>query len=183
MKDITPPKESDWEQVIGWDQTDELDGKNAPARPEYGWYNVSQDIYNMCWAAGASDILHYWMDRNQQYLDRYGYKGPRKYSYEYAGSEIFDVVLEYWNLDNGGYSQQGFYWFLVGSDMNEGGGYFKDVFENKVLADYMAPTGGREVVSRKVLTEFITRDFKEDMAIGLDMPSEGKIHQYVVRGA
>lgn len=183
LKGIRAPQKSDWKQVITWDETEGLDGKTVPTRPGCGWYDVSQGIYNMCWAAGASDMLHYWMDRNQQYLDRYGYKGPRKYYYEYAGSDIFDVFLDHWDLDNGGYAQQGFYWFLVGSDMNEGGGYFKDVFENKVVADYMVPTGGREAVSRKALTEFITRAFKEDMAIGLDMPSVGKIHQYVVWGA
>jgi|GEM_PF-2080596 procyclic form-specific polypeptide B-alpha (fragment) len=182
LKGIEPPKESDWEQVLTWDHTDGLDGKTVPTRPGCGWYDVSQDIYDMCWAAGASDVLHYWMDRNQEYLDRYGYDGPRQYNYQSAGSEIFNEFLKYWDNWNGGYVQSGFYWYLVGSE-TKGGGYFKDVFDGKVKAENVIAVGDRKAVSRKAFTETLTKAFKEDMAIGLAMPSIGKIHQHIVWGA
>lgn len=183
LKGIKPPKKEDWQQVITWDVTEGLDGKTVPTKPGCGWYDVSQDIYEMCWAAGASDMLHYWMDRNADYLERYGYDGPCDYNYQTAGSEIFDDFVAHADLNNGGYAQQGFYWFLVGSDMYKGGAYFKDVFDGKVVAENMIPTNGREAVSRKSITQYITRAFKEDMVIGLDMPSIGLLHQYIVWGA
>ena len=183
LKGITPPKESDWEQVIGWEMYDGLDGKSVPTRPGCGWYDVSQGIYDMCWAAGTSDILHYWMDRNQEYLERYGYDGPNEYDYQYAQSEIFDLYVERWGERYGARVQPAFSWFLLGNDMISGGGYFKDVFEGKVEAETFRPTSGRDAVSRKAFTQAFTKAFKEDMAIGYVMPSVGILHQYIAWGA
>lgn len=182
MKGITPPAAGDWKQVKNWNVTDGLEGKTVPVRPEYGWYDVSQGNQSMCWAACASDILHYWMDRNQQYLDRYGYKGPRTYEHKTGGSQIFDDFMKHWGNSNGGFARRGFYWYLVGNSTQEGGGYFKDVFDGKVEIESVGPSKGRKAVSRKAFTEIITKAFKRDMTISMVMPFLSRTHQYIIWG-
>ena len=36
-----------------------------------GWYDAAQDWLNFCWAGAASDAIHWWLDRNKEYVDRY----------------------------------------------------------------------------------------------------------------
>lgn len=183
LQGLSQPAPEEWIQVKGWAVTDGVEGKTVPARQTSKWYDVSQGYLSMCWAAGASDILHYWMDRNADYLARYGYTGPRSYDYKTGASDIFNAFLPHWNHDNGGFAQAGFSWFLEGNESKSGGGYFRDVFEGKVAVESVKAASGRRAVSRKNFTEILTRAFKEDMAICMAMPHLGGSHQYIVWGA
>lgn len=184
VKGIKIPKKEDWLAVYGWEQTEGIDNKTVPNRPGQGWYDCDQFRYNMCWAAGTSDVLHWWLDRNKEYVERYGYTGPTGFDFERRISDIYyDCFIPNWDHDNGGYMQNGYFWFLVGNDTNNGGGYFKDVFEGRVEAEHMVVTGNREGMSRKYFNEYITKAFKNDMGIGLTMPFLNRVHQYVVWGA
>ena len=43
-------------------------------RKNHGWYDInktfSQDTY-LCFSATASNMLHWWMDQNSDYIDKY----------------------------------------------------------------------------------------------------------------
>ena len=95
---------------------------------EYGWYDCKKndpdeamgnkpypdDDARLCWAAAASNGVHWWLDRNQKHLDRYGYRGPREYGDAFS-SEIFHHYK--WHFGNkGGLPVGGLRWFFVGND-------------------------------------------------------------------
>ena len=80
---VTPAPESAWKQL----HTD-YTTYYLPWKKEYGWYDCNKSISTgssgentdseMCWAAGDSNLLHWWFAQNKRYIDMYGdrYKGP-----------------------------------------------------------------------------------------------------------
>lgn len=172
---ITPPKESDWTLIPNV-------GYSWFWKPEYGWYDVCQFRYSMCWAAAACNIYHWWLDRNADYVERYGYDGPRKFDPENATDECFNYLAEHWGYETdgiGNVSYLGFWWFLRGYGNYSGGAYFKDVFENESLSvDYLTTNG----MYRKKFNELLERAFDNKMGIGMTavMPTN---HALAVWGA
>lgn len=80
---ITPPvmngaddEDSDFKRVV-----DQINGSTyieyiAPYSPGNGWYDVNKSPdqvldKNLCFAAAASNMLHWWFDRNAVYIERY----------------------------------------------------------------------------------------------------------------
>lgn len=130
-----------------------------PWKAEYGFFdcnkldptNTDTSAYsdgNLCWAASASNLIHWWIAQNKTYIDRYGdrYKGP---SYEYPlkkkqESDIFQCFTDAF-INMGGYGEAGVNWFISGKipaspprrrPYNDAG-YFKEVFQNVSLGkDY-----------------------------------------------
>ena len=159
---ITPPEESDWiyESMA--------DYSYWPWKPEYGWYDVCQFRYSMCWAATASNIYHWWLDRNADYVERYGYDGPRKFDPENATDECFNDLGGHWGWGatdgKGNVPYLGFWWFLRGYKNYPGGAYFKDVFENATLStDYLTTNG----MLRKQFNEVLEKAFDNKTGIGM----------------
>ena len=60
-----------------------------------GWYDAAQDWLNFCWAGAASDAIHWWLDRNKEYVDRYrqNHDVPE---FGYAGKGVSDVFHSLW---------------------------------------------------------------------------------------
>lgn len=132
--------------------------------PECGWYDCDKrnmfgnntgfiEDGNLCWAAAASNLLHWWMHHNRAYIDAYDRKyGTDLYpdfprpSMEFTGTEesgIFDLFREnFANLGNWDYAAVD--WFLNGtvgrlypndSDIEtKFQGYFKEVFAGVSVA-------------------------------------------------
>lgn len=182
-KGIVPPAKEDWVQVKAWDVTDGYDGKTVVYDPKYGWYDVGQGHKNMCWAASASNILLWWMDQNKEYIDRYGYDGPKgyggkEYPYTAMTSPVFDYFVQHWP-NRGNWTQDGFWWFIAGSSDRDGGGFFKEVFEGKELYEYRYS----ERIHKNSLAYYADKALGEGGAMGLDMDAIGNPHQYTVWGA
>lgn len=130
-----------------------------PWKAEYGFFdcnkvdptNTNTSAYsdgNLCWAASASNLLHWWIAQNKTYIERYGnrYKGP---SYEYPlqkqqESDILQCFTDSF-INMGGYGEAGVNWFISGKIPSSpsrrqpynDAGYFKEVFQNVSLGkDY-----------------------------------------------
>lgn len=120
-------QDSDWQTVNGKNIVMWEDGKSK-------WYDVFQGQTFMCWAASSNNILLWWYNLNKTYVDRYmeekGYNGPA-FSYDgKGGGVIFDYYKTTWP-DIGNSPVAALKWFLQGSSLRAGGGFFPDVFKNK----------------------------------------------------
>ena len=76
VKGITPPNDDEWLKYpnrTSW---------YLPYNEKYGWIDCNKafasngNLYdladgNMCWAASASSILHWWINQNHDYIERY----------------------------------------------------------------------------------------------------------------
>lgn len=178
--------------------------------PGYGWYDCDKrNMFgnnpgfikdgNLCWAAAASNLLHWWMHHNRAYIEAY----DRKYGTELypdfprpsadftdkEESEIFDLFRE--NFANmGNWDNYAINWFVNGtvgslypndSDIEtKFQGYFKKVF---------AGTDDVATAKKMFTKEDFNRTVKEALtnrqALGfvrLTMP-DGEVHAMVIWGA
>lgn len=140
---IQAPEEGAWIKPF----SQAISNYYLPWKEEYGWYDCNKLVpeaggvdCNMCWAASASNLMHWWISRNRSYIDRYGkYQGPDdSYKPREKESEIFTCFKRAF-LNEAGYTDAGVNWFIHGTTndlpywnhYNEGG-YFKDVFPEGV---------------------------------------------------
>ncbi|MDC4182704.1 IdeS/Mac family cysteine endopeptidase [Mycoplasma bradburyae] len=138
-------------------------------KKEYGWYDVNKIAllenqygdFNLCWAASASNLLHWWINNNKEYIDQYfALKSTSDWSKsvpmyypehqsikndkEEGRSQIFQKFTNAW-IDRGGFINDGINWFISGwkprtsgylvNTENNRGGYFKDVFTPKPVRE------------------------------------------------
>lgn len=173
---INTPKDEEWLQVFGWSNSDSFGGKTVPWKEKYGFYDVTQGFYYMCWAASASNILHWWIDRNEENIKRYAkYSGPRKYSSN-EDSEIFRYFRKYWP-NSGNNTAQGFQWFLRGSDYRENGGFFSEVIKKQHHIFSVLRSNGKGI-RKGDIAKFCENAIKNGDAMGLAMHN----HQYTIWG-
>lgn len=153
---INPPKDGAWSLLYPTIKVTEY----LLWKKEYGWYdinkrnpsNISGGIPDgmMCWAAAGSNLLHWWIDQNKEYIDKYvtqnKYKGP-DYQYNAVNavtdnkqeSAIFQSFLNSFQNEAGNIDE-GINWFIHGylpvsntmRDPINYAGYFKDVFPKNV---------------------------------------------------
>lgn len=99
----------------------------------HGWYDCNKTDPNiggvdseMCWAAIASNMIHWWLDQNKANLSGYGYDGLQKYVSS-ARSEVFDYYKSH--LKNTANDvAAALNWFFMGryrTTIRSGGGFFK----------------------------------------------------------
>lgn len=134
-----------WSQVWGWYDCDKRNLRgDYPEFPEDG---------NMCWAAAASNLLHWWMYHNLEYIVKYDevygrtpypkYPRPSMEFTDTKESEIFDFFRK--NFKNSGnWDDAGVNWFINGTvgkllpnnpDIeSQFHGYFKEVFAGTSVA-------------------------------------------------
>lgn len=80
-KGITPPQMSEFQKDrtnVGQDQYIKY---QLPYQPNKGWYDVNKTINRvqdakLCYAAAASNSLHWWLEQNGTYIDQYLAKYP-----------------------------------------------------------------------------------------------------------
>ncbi|KAH0802146.1 Mac 1 [Histomonas meleagridis] len=139
---------------------------------------------NMCWAAAASNALHWFIENNKHYIEKYYklYPNKSKVNGTYGGewdSGVFDDFRKNWPND-GGYAVNGFKWYISGSETVDNGGYFKDVFGDAQLAfnNPIRVTG----ISRKQFNEVFTQAFEKNWFTGFGAEYWGGLHAMTIYG-
>lgn len=146
--------------------------KYAEWKQGCGWYDTDQELTNFCWAATSSNIIHWWFDRNKEYIREYekihdmpdfGYSGKGK-------SDVFAYFREHWKEDKGGFPNIAFNWFVNGLEYEvqvsaKGkGGFFKDIFGEQALVKSLRAT------DRRSFNQFITEALENRKAFSIDEP-------------
>nr|WP_205687136.1 IdeS/Mac family cysteine endopeptidase [Clostridium septicum] len=107
VKGITPPAESDFTNL---DLGNNYTLKVAPWKSGQGWYDINK-LRNgtdnlLCSGAVAANMLHWWLDQNKDYIDKYLQENPdngkninktldvRTCStfYDQTNSDIFNII-------------------------------------------------------------------------------------------
>lgn len=191
---ITPPDENDWKQLY----PDLYANYYLPWKKEYGWYDCNKRNPSarpeltpdgmMCWAATASNLMHWWITQNQKYIELYGdrYKGP-VYDYPLSKpqeSDIFQCFIDAFE-DRAGKIDEGVNWFIHGKipyyprleKPYNYAGYFKDVFPDDVtLAQNV---GG---LSKEMFNKTVKDALKNKKAIGIVVGPVRTSHAVTVWG-
>lgn len=117
-----------------------------------GWYDCNKtfdykDDKNMCWAATASNLIHWWLAQNSKYIEAYDkYFGPEysnisrpsEYHKMTADNQQHSAVFNFFKASFGNvasWDKGGVNWFINGNDQNmspknpEFKGFFKKVFD------------------------------------------------------
>lgn len=160
-------KEEDWVQGDRGNL-----GKYVEWKSGCGWYDTYQAWYNFCAAGAASNVIHWWFDRNADYIARYRETHPDLPEFKYTGqgrSQVFTFFTEKWHENVGNYPHNVFNWFIWGSEngVQESaigqGGIFKEVFnDNPVLTEIL------QSPNRRSFNTFIEEALKEGKIISFD---------------
>lgn len=132
---------------------------------DMGWYDcnkwkvdgVNQDAdRNLCWAATASNLIHWWIMMNKPYVEAYEAEyaplpdqpaRPSEVFSPETRSEIYNLYKHYFK-DVSGWPSDGANWFFnargggVYQDYNYGikfKGYYSEVFKDKLSVSYNTP--------------------------------------------
>ena len=192
---IKPPEDKEWMQLY----PDLYGIYYLQWKPEYGWYDCNKRNPTaspdgvpdgmLCWAATASNLMHWWIAQNKEYIDLYGdrYKGP---NYDYPlnkpqESDIFQCFIDSF-YDKAGYGDAGVNWFLHGIEPSipllrspkNAAGYFKDVFPGNVQL-----AKGTNGLSREVFTETIKDALSNKKGLGLTLGTVRSGHAVTMWGA
>ena len=165
-------KESDW-------LTETVAGKDFVMAKWYdgcGWYDIYQENWDMCWAATASNVLHWWFDQNKEYIDRFGdkYTGPEpKYTVggvsSFPVSSFFELFKKAWP-NAGNHPYIGFAWFIGYNDetssayenVRQEGRFFAEVFEGSMLHEKVVGT-----VNRRTFNMFVAEALKSGKMLSI----------------
>lgn len=178
--------DDDWVEMFGLGEK----YKTALWSNDSNWFDNYQGYHPMCWAAAGSNMLLWWYTQNKEYVDKYiklkgdEYKGPAFTYYDNhheGASDVFtNFFLAIWGDYGGNQTGSGLTWFLNGrvipNQSEFTGGYFKDVFENKVFATISYN------ILRKNFNEIITEALNNDKVVGLGVTTTGP-HAITVWGA
>lgn len=147
-------------------------GKYVEWKSGCGWYDTYQAWYNFCAAGAASNVIHWWFDRNADYIARYRETHPDLPEFKYTGkgrSQVFTFFTEKWHENVGNYPHNVFNWFIWGSENGVQdsaigqGGIFKEVFnDNPVLTEIL------QSPNRRSFNTFIEEALKEGKIVSFD---------------
>ena len=134
-----------WQEGYLWTDCDK---DNPDGSGKHPGFNDS----DMCWAAAASNLLHWWTRLNEPYIKAYDkkynpdpwpkYPRPSFVFSDKGSSGIFDVMREM-SMNRGGADAVGVNWFICGTPgippansgvYNNFGGYFTEIFDNIDIA-------------------------------------------------
>lgn len=134
--------------------------------PSYGWYDCNklnpvagyEPDSAMCWAAAASNLIYWWLNLNKEYVDAFGYTGPRLYKNSLE-TEVFDLYKQ--NFKNEGNNPpSAVNWFFTGrfgQNMRPGAGFFQKVFGTAPMVR-ATRFGGNVTVSSELKKAFRNRE-------------------------
>ena len=207
VKGITPPNDNEWlknesetawylpyNEKYGWTDVNKVDGSNTNP------YDLADG--NLCWAASASNLLHWWMNQNHDYIERYKKILERRGETFNAPSAQFpsenflngkqkqesDIMQLFTNafMNYAGYGEKAINWFISGDEMHGQAkrdpdapyGFFKDVFpEGKYLGKSI--TGN----SKEIFNQTIKDALDNGKAIGFSaVYSSGIGHAMTIWG-
>lgn len=149
-----------------------------------GWYDVDQSFFNLCWAGAASNLLHWWYDRNKENIEKYfaEYASPdkEKPNMEYVGwgtSRIFNYFVMQWP-NNGYLTDKGLIWYLIGGGIRANGAFFEEVLGDKT--DFVEVVGA---LNQYKLNTALDKAFKNKMAIAGSETNMSGPHGITIWGA
>ena len=159
-----------------WVQTSDKPLKKfAEWKPGCGWYDTDQDWLNYCWAASISNIIHWWLDRNKEYVDEYVKTHPEvpveDFGYEGKGvSHIFTrLFVNIWQENRGWSPVAAFTWFIkddehdwVWPTAKGKGAFFQDVFGKDVLLHESLKS-----LDRRSFNTFVAEALEQGKIIGM----------------
>lgn len=141
----------------------------------------------MCWACAASNLLHWWIHNNIEYIKQYKYTGPdyNWHSDQPQESDIFSLFRDTFE-DEAGYTDAGLNWFIHGTLNNlppqmsteiNPGGFFKDVFPEGVKLGSSVSGNGKEVFNNTIKDAIAN-----NRAIGVNIGKVTRSHAVVIWG-
>ena len=183
--------------------------KYLPWKSEYGWFDCSKkntadsEPYhdmNKCWAATASNLIHWWLARNEANIQKYCLKKkvaslselkvPHIYT-NHNETEVFQAFRDKFT-DEGSFARLGMEWYFLGKYKNEpgrsqlinpnvaSGGFFKEVLgENTKMSELHAISSMKELNTaiKKGLLE------KKGIAFSILMTGFNSGHAMTIWGA
>lgn len=112
----------------------------APFKPGNGWYDVnkskdfSQGDFNLCFAAAAANSLHWWMDRNSEYIDKYLQMNPNNEQIQKLNTLRSSFVNQ---------GKSSVYDIFLSQYANKPDGYWSDILQDQFINGYYPkPNGG-----------------------------------------
>ena len=153
--------------------------------PEYGWYDCNKLDPNkggvdsdMCWAATVANMIHWWLDQNSEYIERYGrYTGPRNYNSS-INSEVFDYYKAHFN-NTGNDVSAALNWFFTGrfaTSTKPDGAFFKEVMGTDPVVRITR-------FGERSLTQEIQKAIKDKEVIGCTIQYPTYLHAISLWGA
>lgn len=149
-----------------------------------GWYDCNKSFEyvgdrNMCWAAAASNLIHWWLEHNRKYIEAYDMEYGQEYDYmerpeKYTKmtkenqhhSDVFNFFKSSFR-DKGSWDTGGVNWFINGDRKNLSpeilnfNGFFSKVFtkDDKVAVEI-------KNMSKENFNKSMKDAFKNNKAIG-----------------
>lgn len=166
-----------------------------------GWYDCNKTFNykgdgNMCWAASASNLIHWWLEQNKKYVEayetKYGTTCPKGYQLMTADHQDHSEVFNFFKAsypNKGSWDTGGVNWFINGDKKNliysyneNFKGFFSKVFSTKdVIATETHNT------SKENFNQWIKDAFRSHKAIGFTASgfagSDAKLHSMTIWGA
>ena len=151
----------------------------------YGWYDCNKTFEykggdgNMCWAATASNLLHWWLNHNSKYVQAYetahpGNSCPKGYRQmaeaDQNHSDIFNFFKQ--NFPNlGSWETGGVNWFINGDGQKLNANYntdFKGFFSEVFSKDNAVATDTYNM-SKENFNRWMKEAFRMNKAIGFSV--------------
>lgn len=145
-KGIKPPKmggeDSQFKKQLTYDSKGNVSYIDyiAPYIPGNGWYDVNksknfvQSDMNLCFAAAASNSLHWWLDQNSDYIDKYLKMNPNDTQIQ---------KLNYLRTSFENQQKSGIYDIYLRQFANKQDGYYPDILQDQFINGYYPkPNGG-----------------------------------------
>ena len=161
-----------WTQNYGWFDCNKLDARDTSPAGDG----------RTCWEASSSNLMHWWLNANRSYVERYlEYKRRLNPEFSipsaYPDSKHSEIYQGFKNRfgNKSGYIVSGVNWFLSGicnrvmypQDVpeQENAGFFFDVFgRNSLVKQY-----GNGYMTKEEFNNAIKLARKQGMAVGLDI--------------
>lgn len=156
----------------------------------YGWFDCNKRDPNkqqtdsdseMCWAASSSNLIHWWLEQNKEFVARYSYTGPSAYENS-VDSKIFQLYRDRFP-NKGNDVAAALSWFFTGrfgTESNKGPGYFKDLLgANNPVATIVSIHSGYSL--SKALKEAFTR--QDAIECTIEFPGKNLLHAINIWGA
>lgn len=175
-----------WRQNCGWFDCNKLDARDTSPTGDG----------RTCWEASSSNLMHWWLNANRDYVERYlEYKRRLNPDFSipsaYPDSKHSEIYQGFKNRfgNQSGYIVSGVNWFLSGicnrvmypQDVpeQENAGFFFEVFgRNSLVKQY-----GNGYMTKEEFNNAIKLARKQGMAVGLDIFIQGGGHAINLWGA
>lgn len=175
-----------WRQNCGWFDCNKLDARDTSPTGDG----------RTCWEASSSNLMHWWLNANRDYVERYlEYKRRLNPDFSipsaYPDSKHSEIYQGFKNRfgNKSGYIVSGVNWFLSGIcnwvmypqnvPEQENAGFFFEVFgRNSLVKQY-----GNGYMTKEEFNNAIKLARKQGMAVGLDIFIQGGGHAINLWGA